>query len=40
MKRTFFSWVHKVDEGVEAAQFLIKELANYDLSSVTIDVFK
>jgi SAM-dependent methyltransferase len=40
LKRTFFSWVHKVDEGVEAAQFLIKELANYDLSSVTIDVFK
>jgi hypothetical protein len=40
IEEDLFSWVHKVDEGVEAAQFLIKELANYDLSSVTIDVFK
>ena len=40
IEEDLFSWVHKVDEGVEAAKLLVSRLCHYDLSSVTIDVFK
>ncbi len=40
IEEDLYSWVHRVDEGVEAGQVLISRLAQYDLSSVTIDVFK
>jgi len=40
IEEDLFSWVHKVDEGIEASRIIISELTRYDLSSITIDVFK
>ncbi|MDW7985795.1 MAG: N-6 DNA methylase [Nitrososphaerota archaeon] len=40
IEEDFFSWVHRVEEGLEATRTLISKLSSYDLSSVTIDVFK
>ncbi|MEM4302893.1 MAG: N-6 DNA methylase, partial [Candidatus Caldarchaeum sp.] len=40
IEEDLFSWVHRVDEGVEAAQFIASGLSSYDLTTVTLDVFK
>lgn len=40
IEEDLFSWVHKIEEGIETAQVLVSKLSQYDLSSVTIDVFK
>lgn len=40
IEEDLFSWVHKVDEGVEAARIIITKLSQYDLSSISIDIFK
>jgi len=40
IEEDLFSWVHKVDEGIEASRIIVSNLSQYDLSSITIDVFK
>lgn len=40
IEEDLFSWIHKVEEGIEVAKMLVSKLNRYDLSSVTIDVFK
>ncbi|RLI40687.1 hypothetical protein DRO64_08635, partial [Candidatus Bathyarchaeota archaeon] len=40
IEEDLFSWVHNVREGIEVARLLVSKLSFYDLSSVTIDVFK
>ncbi|MEM4467103.1 MAG: N-6 DNA methylase [Nitrososphaerota archaeon] len=40
IEEDLFSWVHRVEEGIEAARIIVSKLSRYDLSSVTIDVFK
>jgi methylase of polypeptide subunit release factors len=40
IEEDLFSWVHKVDDGIEAARIIVSKLSQYDLSSISIDVFK
>ncbi|MEM2173285.1 MAG: N-6 DNA methylase [Thermoproteota archaeon] len=40
IEEDLFSWVHKVEEGLEASLLLSSSLAHYDLTTVTLDVFK
>lgn len=40
IEEDLFSWVHRVDEGVNAAQLIASSLSSYDLTTVTLDVFK
>jgi hypothetical protein len=40
IEEDLFSWVHKTDEGLRGASLLSSGLASYDLTTVTLDVFK
>jgi hypothetical protein len=40
IEEDLFSWVQRVEDGIRAAQFLVSRLAVYDLTTVTLDVFK
>jgi len=40
IEEDLFSWVHKTDEGLQSASLLSSSLASYDLTTVTLDVFK
>ena len=40
IEEDLFSWVHKTNEGLQSASLLSSSLASYDLTTVTLDVFK
>ena len=40
IEEDLFSWVHKNEEGLQAASLLSLSVVSYDLTTVTLDVFK